>query len=345
LAGIITFLKWKLWRMWRDPNVHLYRRQLKLKGHVKPAGWAFVGIVALVAVLTAHSGVVNGAIWLAGRADRRVTITQEQAFSGDKVDMPADMAASAERALSLYRLASSLGDGGIGLLKTWQGTIDLSIARLHCAKQDFVSAERTVQRMIERDGARDDLSSSLMWIMHAQNRMEESLVLGEKALLEQSDAELTIQAFTQLTLMSEQAERLNRTLAARIAKFPKDIHALRMQSSMLMRQGTKEGLEQGLALRERVLEINNDAADDHRMKALALAYLERMEEALSALKDGIKVAPEDLALNAATAEMLQAMGRASEAEAYMMKAMVLQQKHTSAHAPAPAPQSGGSMRQ
>jgi len=347
LAGIITFLKWKLWRLWRDPNVHLYRRQLKLKGHVKPAGWMFVGAVALVATLTAHSGVVNGALWLAGRADRRVTITQEEAFSGTKIDMPEDMAAQAERALSLYRLASSLGDGGIGLLNTWQSSIDLSIARIHCAKQDFVAAEHTVQRMIERDGARDDLSSSLMWVMHAQQRTEEALTLGEKVLLGDIEAEATLQAFTQLTLMSEQAERLDRVLTERIAKFPQDIHTLRMQSSMLMQNGTREGLEQGLVLRDRVLKIDAGAPEDHQMKALALADLGRMEDAVSALKDGLKVAPESLPLNALIAQMLQAMGKASEAEPYLAKAMKLQQQHASMQqsAPAPAPQSGGSMRQ
>jgi len=345
LAGIITFLTWKLWRLFRDPNVHLYRHQLKLKGAMKPAGWVFVGVMGIVLALTIHSGVVNGALWQAERADRKVTITQEQAFSGERIEMPADMAAQAERALALYRLASSLGEGGIGLLETWQGRIDLSIARIQCTQQDFVAAERTVRRMMERDGERDDLWSSLMWVLHAQGRTPESLALGEKILLKQDESQATLQAFTQLCLMTGDGGRLNRVLEERLTIFPNDVHALRMQSSMLMQNGTWEGLERGLVLRDRVLRIDDQQAEDHQMKALALADLGRMEAAVGALKQGLVAAPDNLPLNALTAQMLQAMGRASEAETYVNKVMKLQQR-LSAHAPASAepPDSAESMR-
>jgi len=204
VAGVVTFLVWKLWRLARDPNVTLNRFQLKLQRSLRPAGWVFAGVVVLVLAFVIHSGIVNAAVAAAQWHQARVTISPNHIFSVNPSRMPDEMAAHAERALASYRRASSIGEGGIGLLGTWQPDLDFRMARLLSATLDFVGAEHVLRHAIERDGANDQLCSSIMWTIAAQkDRTAEALAYGRDILAEHSEYLETLDAYVQLATRSE----------------------------------------------------------------------------------------------------------------------------------------------
>ena len=198
LAGITTFLVWKAWRVVRDPNVTLHRFQLKLKGLIRPAGYVFLASVGLLLALVAHSGAVNAMVTLAGRQEMQVTINPEAIFSANPQPLSPEMAAHADRAIALYRRASSIREGGIALLGAWQPDIDMKVARLLSAKLDFVSAEHTLRRAIERDGPSDLFCSSLAWMLAGQRRSTEAMLYAKSIATDHAHFNDTADAYVQL---------------------------------------------------------------------------------------------------------------------------------------------------
>jgi polyferredoxin/tetratricopeptide (TPR) repeat protein len=220
LAGIVTFLAWKAWRLVRDQNVALYRFQLKLKGAMRPAGWTFAALTAGVVLLTVHSGVVNGAMSLAGRHDAKVTVPPDAAYDPHGPTISPEMTASADRALRLYSVASGLRDGGIGLplWGDWQTTIDVKAARLHLAKRDFTAAERVVRRSIEREGAQDTLCSGLAWVLFAQGRADEALRYGESIIAQHGEFAQTADAYVRIAMSKGETALAEKTLRAMLER-------------------------------------------------------------------------------------------------------------------------------
>ena len=203
VAGIVTFLVWKLWRLGRDPNVTLNRFQLTLRGKLRPAAWVFTGAVVLVMAFVIHCGTVNAWVAAAQWHQAKVTISPEQIFSGAPPTMPPDMAAHADRALALYRRASSISEGGIGLLGTWQSDLDFRMARLLSAKLDFAGAEKVLRHAIDRDGPRDAFCSSVMWTMAGDGRFPEAIAYGRDLLAQHADYLETLDTYVQLATRTE----------------------------------------------------------------------------------------------------------------------------------------------
>ena len=176
VAGVVTFGAWKLWRLIRDANVRFHQFQLKYHGRLKRPGAVFGGLAVIVLALTAHSGLVNalegGGALAARRAARLVSAPAP----------PADADEAVARAMGLYRLASGIGDGGIGL--AGNPRIDLRLVRLHWHRGDLGEAERYLVRAIKRSRPDQARSRDLARIVRAQGRDADAVAYAEGVLAE-----------------------------------------------------------------------------------------------------------------------------------------------------------------
>ena len=167
IAGVVTFLAWKLWRLVRDPHVRFHQFSMKQKGRWQRSGRVFAAITVLVLALTAHSGAVNALEFAAGVAERNPQ--------------------GAERALRLYGLASSIGEGGIGLAPN--ARIDLHLAHMHWQNARFEAAEHHLRRAIERSRVDEGLSIQLMTVLRAVGQPEQAVAHARQVLAVRPDYE------------------------------------------------------------------------------------------------------------------------------------------------------------
>jgi NAD-dependent dihydropyrimidine dehydrogenase PreA subunit len=167
IAGVVTFLAWKLWRLACDPNVRFHQFHLKQKGRWQRSGRVFAAITVLVLALTAHSGVVN-ALELAAR-------------------MAAGNPQREALALRLYQLASSIDEGGIGLAPN--SRIDLRLSHMHWQQARFEAAEYHLRRAVQRSRADEGLSIQLMTVLRAVGKHDQAVAHAQQVLAVRPDFE------------------------------------------------------------------------------------------------------------------------------------------------------------
>jgi polyferredoxin len=167
IAGVVTFLAWKLWRLVRDPNVRFHQFSMKQKGRWQRSGRVFAAITVLVLALVAHSGVVNALEFSAGVAERNP--------------------GNAEHALRLYGLASSIDEGGIGLAPN--ARIDLRLAHMHWQQARLEAAEHHLRRAVERSRVDEGLSLQLVTVLRAVGKHDEAVAHAQQVLAARPDYE------------------------------------------------------------------------------------------------------------------------------------------------------------
>jgi tetratricopeptide (TPR) repeat protein len=117
--------------------------------------------------LIAHSGAVNALEFAARVAER---------------DPP-----NTERALRLYRLASSIDEGGIGLAPN--SRIDLRLSHMHWQLARFEAAEYHLRRAVERSRVDEGLSIQLMTVLRAVGKHDEAVAHARQVLVVRPDYE------------------------------------------------------------------------------------------------------------------------------------------------------------
>ncbi len=309
-TGVITFLIWKFWRLLRDPNVNLYRRQLKLKGVIKSAGWAYAAIAVMVIAFTLHSGAINLVMAWAMYHDAKVDIPPEVTFAPNPLPMPQEMVPHAERAIALYDAVARWRLPGMNQLGMKPVDVDLRAARIECVQLAFDKAERRLREAALRDGQTDALVSSLMWVMTAQNRMIEGIEYGQQMLLEEESMPKTLESFIQLTSATGDMQRAISVCQERLERFPDELTTMRWLSMVL---GWTGDFEQSIRLTKRTIEI--DPTNPAAMSFLASMQAEagRIDEALNTLRDAVKRFPNNVHLALTLAGGLGENGHIDEA--------------------------------
>lgn len=111
IAGCGTFVIWKAVQVCRVPNVRVQNLQLRLKGRMRPAGWAVVLLAVVIGAIGVWGAVMKGAVFASGVLMANVTRQPGEVFAAGYVPS-ADEKARAERALGLLRLSARPGAGG-----------------------------------------------------------------------------------------------------------------------------------------------------------------------------------------------------------------------------------------
>lgn len=321
LAGVVTFLVWVFWCLWSKPNVRLHRFQFKYKGSLRPAGWTFAGLVVLVMGLTAHSGVVSGTVALGKYHAKQVTMPQEVVFSGSPMRMPDEMTDHADRALRFYRLASSIGEGGIGLSSFWQSELDIQMARLLSAKLDFVAAEALLRHVLDRDGRSEVFCSSLAWVLRAEQRFDEAMAYYAEVLSEELSYVRMLEEYVQFCgEKGAQPEAID-VCRRRLELAPDNLHTMRWLSLLLLDTGQ---LDDGIQLVRATIDIDPNSPGAFATLASALVRRGDDQDAYDAMAKALELAPENHLMYRQMAGLLRAIGRGEEAETYLDRAAALE---------------------
>jgi polyferredoxin/tetratricopeptide (TPR) repeat protein len=328
VAGCVTFIAWKAWRMARDANVSFHRFQLKLRGSVRPAGWVFALLAAATMAMVAHSGVVNAAHAWGGWHDDRVLADPQRVFGGAAGSIDEPTRVRAAQALRGYRIASAMREGGCGLSANWQNAIDIRRAWLHCVRNEFAQAETIMRRAMQRDPS-EPVANALALILRSSNdeqKISEAMALYEQSLTDNLDYGFAMLADYEPFALEH--GRLSQVIAiheARLVRDPDNLPSLRGLSILRMQMGK---LDDGLALNARWIAADPHSSEAHRMRGLALADLNNMGQAIESMRRAVKENPRDLLSLNLLADLLEATGQRVEAAKVRETIM--------AHAPAPA---------
>jgi tetratricopeptide (TPR) repeat protein len=122
-----TWLVWKGYQVVTKENSSFHKTQLRFHGRWKPAGIIFVLVSCSMFLFTLQSAAVR-AFWVLGNLE----VTNN----------------NPERALSYFKLAGPLNDGGIGFASN--PNIDLSLAKVHEGLGEYREAQRLLWRVDKR---------------------------------------------------------------------------------------------------------------------------------------------------------------------------------------------------
>jgi polyferredoxin/tetratricopeptide (TPR) repeat protein len=193
IAAIGAFSTLKLWRLARDPSVRLQNVQLRLKGRLRPAGFAFAALVALVLLGGAWGLTVRWTLWRAGRWDDLVRVPREEALSG-RFTADARMLEAAHNALAGYERAGPFwhARAGPGEATALGWSIPpvrhVRMAYLCMVLGERDEAEAHMRAALESSHARDELVIALLRLMELKGA-DESVIAQtlEEALARQND--------------------------------------------------------------------------------------------------------------------------------------------------------------
>lgn len=333
IAGIVTFLTWKSWRMLRDPSVTFHTWQLKLKGAIRPAGWVFASASVLATLLTIHSGVVNAALAAALSIDDKVVVAPHAPFTDDTSYLTPQIIRDADRAMRYYRVASIPSEGGIALAPSQQFMVDLKIARLLTVKREFEPALALLKRSVARDGEHDALTSSIMWVLYGLKRTSEALEYGRNVLLRNQDMSATLDAYIQFCNVIGDTQRQLDIARERYRRFPDDLKTMRVLSLLLLQSGQ---LAEGVAITRRTLEIDPDNGSAYYFLAAGLFELGELEQARQAALTACAKVPDSVPAHSLLADIYDGLGLRDDAERARQKARMLYEQHLSRMQPQPA---------
>jgi len=318
VAGCVTFLVWKGWRLLRDKSVNLHRYRLKYKGAITRRGWVFAMLTLATALLVIHSTVVRGAFMRAEQHAARASIAPEIVFAEDRPPLPDDVYEHGDRALNLYRLVSSIPDGGIALLRSsWQNEIDFRMARMHTNMREFDDARVLLERIIERDGVTDRFASSLAWTLRGAKRDGDADAYYRQVLLEHEDLPQTLGDYVNWCVKRGDLGTAVDVCQQRLDRFDADVHSLRWLAQLRIEGGR---FNEAMSVLRRLIEVEPTNADAHARLAGLLLVGGNVLQAEQVLRAGLKRSPNDVTLNARLAELLQAMGRTDESREHARRA-------------------------
>ena len=292
VAGVVTFGAWKLWRLIRDANVRFHQFQLQYHGRLKLPGVVFGGLVVIVLALTAHSGLVNalegGGVLAERRAARLVSAPAQ----------PADADKAVARAMGFFRLASGIGDGGIGL--AGNPRIDLRLVRLHWHRGDLGEAERYLARAIKRSRPNQVRSRDLARIVRAQGREAEALAYAEGVLAEHPDFAQLRDDVALWLAETGQLEAAIQLCRRGVEHDPQSVVSMYRLSLLLLHV---DRADEAVDVLKRLTAV--DPENPAALSALAYAWEElgQIDDALAAMTRAVILAPDDPQLNAQVAAL------------------------------------------
>ena len=165
MAAVVCALAVKSWRVLAEPSVRLQSLQLKLKGSIRPWGFATLGATTLVLVIAAWSGFVRTHLYMAEMAYAKLETPISYVLRPDFSPTPEERSA-ATSALHHYRVAGPPTQGGLG----WTLRADdlLNIAYMQTLLGDLRGAEATMDRVIKEGKPRDSLVGQYAQVMQTR---------------------------------------------------------------------------------------------------------------------------------------------------------------------------------
>ena len=316
IAGVVSFMLHKTWRVLRDANVRGPYWQLKKGNRVTAAGWVFVAAAVVLGLVGLKGAVMSHAEFRGDMVYNRLPVTREAVFSGG-YSPTAETKAAAERAVWWYRVAGGVGDGGIGFYTSWGNWVRLSW--LHAVAGDMAASEAALRQALRGDGIREDLVLGLAQLMRmrcATPAEIEAMLQGYLAERPELDG---VRRTLRERLLAEgrNAEAITLYVEA-TAQRPADVEAVNSAAELLMRLGrpadAQKTLEAGLAERPKSPVLKG-------AMALAVGQQGQVERAITLLREAVDRQRTPERVNR-LADVLASAGRLDEAEAELRRLLV-----------------------
>ena len=322
IAGCSTFVFFKAWQTLRKANVRLHTFQLRRDGNTSRSGWLFRVITLGLGLLCIHSVVVHGAKTMAAYHDSHVRVLPGRVFSEHPARLDPAMDASAASALGWYAFASSLGEGGIGLLATDQDSIDLRSAWLYATRLDFERADAVLLRAIERDGPQPSLCVSRLRVLIAQQRHDELVQWAGALLVTHEQLHALLDGLVQWADSQGREPEVISICQRRLDVFADHLHTMRWLSLLLLEVGRTD---EGIALIEQTIVIDPTSAGAYETLARAYASQGNTEQAEQTLRDGVASVDDELTenLHRMLGQLLHQRGATAEAQRHLDRATQL----------------------
>jgi ferredoxin len=276
IAGVVTFMAWKLWRIIRDANVTFLRHRLRIHSRVTRAGWAFAVTAVFVLLLTVHSGAVRAGHAVAAHFDSKVTISVDEALFSDDESVRDPFESAARRGLFWYHFIAAIDPAWIGLRHPGQMEYDVRRAWLHAVLGDLDEADRLLERGVQRDGMREQYAEFMFMIHLSRGHGSEAFSFAESVLLEHRAMHRVLEQFVQLTHQFGMTERAMALCESRLERFPDDVPTLQWLALLHMDVGEST---RGVELLERAVELSPQSAQLRGLLISALESVGRRDEA------------------------------------------------------------------
>lgn len=319
VAGCVTYILWKLWRLARDRNVRLHNFQLRLKGRWRAAGGVFAFAGLMVGALTLHSGYVHAAERRAGALDDLVRVSSAQVFSAQRAPVPPEQLEAARKAVAIYARLAPIGDGGVALLSTPR--VDVRLAWLHSVLGEYGEAERALRRVLARGETKENLVAQLVQIILLQGRAADADAFAREALSKHPDYHTVRDDLAARMVNAGRLPEAERMFEAYLERRPDEPRALITLAAIRAVGGR---LDESIATLERAVLVAPAFVQARQRLAGTLAVAGRMQDALAQLEEAEKLAPSDPIVQLQLAEALEALGRRDEAMAHARRAQELQ---------------------
>ena len=275
LAGILTFVFFKLWRMARDRDVRLMTFQLKRGAHVTRAGWVYAVITLAVLGLTAHNGVINVHKWLGNRAFLRMGVNTDTVLAGNPALFSTPAKDRAKEAIAHFQKVGSISRGGLAFAETPEIEVREAYARI--VAEDLPGAEERLKRLVLARPGSDWYVADLARVLAFQGKIAEAEELLTKQVNEHPEAWRSLAELVQLLQAVGRPEQAVATTERVVKELPetwrtRDARARSRLALSLLYAGMGRG-DEAIRLIEEAVTIRPKEAHLHDSLAGALAGL------------------------------------------------------------------------
>jgi tetratricopeptide (TPR) repeat protein/Fe-S-cluster-containing hydrogenase component 2 len=342
LAGIGTFLSFKLWRAVTTLNVRIHGLLIRVKGRWTWGGRAFAVVTVGMLVLAGWSGAVRYHLWQAGLLDAGVRADPARVFAAGYTPDPA-AAARVDRAIALFTRGSSPAEGGFGWRRD-AGT-NLRLSWLHAVAGRYAHSEAALRRAMDQSQPAPGLLQDMGRLMFLQGKTPAQAADALREVLRRwpgLDAARLDIARIELSQGRQRPamEQIDTVLAPRVVR----ASTLRDAADLLIRAGqparafdvmqraaridagdvsTQASLAVAAAVAGRAKEARDaidrvnaiDRANPAALNMVATAWLimEQPDPAEQALRRAIEADPKNPEHPARLAQIFDALGRTAEA--------------------------------
>ena len=313
VAGVVTFLAWKMWRMMASRDVRIIGAQLKRAGRIKSAGAVFALFAGLTVLLTAHSLAVRIIRWRGDLIDAQVTVARDAAFSNDSDAVPDDMKTLAGKALANYRWAASWPHGGIALVDT--PAVQARSAWLHLVRGERAEALAILARLDDRFGPTDARAVDRATILAFEGDEDKAIQYLEHSLAIKpgmpGSRSLLVSAYLAQG-DDDDALRVRRSAIDPDDPDHRRLGANRAQLAALLLQlnRTAEALDE---LKQAVVLSPKDSSI-HSDLAVVLYLTDHPDSAVDEMRQAVTLSPKDPLVRIRLAQLLTQLGRSAEAQ-------------------------------
>lgn len=315
IAGCVTFLAWKSWRLMCDANATFHRWQLKWRGSMQRPGWVLASSTVILLLLVLHSGAVKALNAAAQWHDDRVVASADDVLSRQLSEVSDNERTHAARAIAWYQRASAMGSGGIGLSGAAQGGTDVRMAWLLCVLGNHAQAEMLLRDSLARS-ENEGVAAALAMLLRTSGdptKVSEAIELYERSLKHHSTWTMMLTEYEPWAIAQGRIDEVAAIHRARLDVHAFDRVSLRGLTIVLLQNGR---FDEGLAAARRWVNAQPRLAEAHRWNAAGLAAIGAEDQAISAMQQAVRFAHRDDTLNRELlAQMLDAVGRTQEAAA------------------------------